>query len=123
MTTTSFDSVWTVGVTRMAVGIGATVAAYMQPVPGQVGWVIKTLPGQTLEIYPSAVGSSILNLNFGTTQTQSALAGFSGQGFLLGGSTGAVENFRINGPAQFYLGNSSGATLFAYVMLLKGQGY
>lgn len=123
MATTSFDSVWTIGVTRMFLPIGATAAVWMAPVAGQVGWMIETLPGQTCEIYPSAVGSSVLNLNFGTTQTQAALAGFSAQGFWIGGATGAIDRFYLPGPALFYLGNSSGVSTQIAVMSLKGQGY
>jgi hypothetical protein len=38
------------------------------------------------------------------------------------GLTAAIPQFAINGPAPFYIGNSSGATIFVKVMSLFGQG-
>ncbi len=126
MAITSFDSVTSFGMTNMAVGIGATVAAWMTPVAGQLGWILEPAAmGGTFELYPAAIGSSAIagiGLGFGTTQTQVALAGFSGQGFYVG-LTAAIPQFVINGPAQFYIGNSSGATIFVKVLSLKGQGF
>lgn len=126
MSVTSFDSVTSFGLTNIAIGIGATVAQWMTPVPGQLGWILAPAAmGGTFEIYPPAIGSSAIagiGLGFGTTQTQAALAGFSGQGFYVG-LTAAIPAFQINGPAQFYIGNSSGATVLVKVLSLKGQGF
>ena len=121
---TSYDLIHSIGVTRMAVGIGATIAAFMNPIAGQRGWILQPLAaGSTFELYPPAIGSSFPNLFFGTTQPQSVLAGFSAQGFWVGGASNAIDRIQINGPAAFYIGNSSGSTVLVQVMYLKGQGY
>ena len=125
MAITSMDSVWSIGATRVQVAIGMTAATYLQPEAGQLGWRLKYISGGTCTILGCAIGSSILGLGFGTTQTQSALAGMSGSGYLLGGplgNTGVIENFDIPGPASFYLA-SAGATSIVAVMVFKGQGY
>lgn len=132
MATTSFDSAFRFGMTNMAVAIGATAAVWMTPAAGQLGWLLSPAAiGGTFELYPAAQGSNSGQSNaigtyplfFGTTQTQAALAGFSGQGFYVGGASGALQaNFPIPGPAQFYIGNSSGATIFVKVLSWFGQG-
>lgn len=125
MATSSYDSVFSFGATIVKVGIGATVATYMQPEPGQIGWMLKYMNGGTCFLLPCAIGSSQIGMGFGTTQTQAALAGMSGAGYLLGsanGNTGVIENLRINGPASFYI-SSAGATSLISVMSFKGQGY
>ena len=133
MAISSSDSVFRFGLTNLIVGIGATVAQWMTPIEGQLGWLLSPAAiGGTFEIYPAAKGSNsgisgaigTYPLWFGTTQTQAALAGFSGQGFYVGGASGAIQvNFPINGPAQFYIGNTSGATIFVKVLSWFGQGY
>lgn len=132
MATTSFDSVYRFGMTNIAIGIGATIAQWMAPTGGQIGWLLAPASiGGTFEIYPAALTSAAGTSNAigtypyanGTTQTQAVLAGFSGQGFYVGGASGALQaNFPIPGPAQFYIGNSSGATVFVKVLSWFGQG-
>lgn len=117
--------VYSFGATQVNVGIGATVATYLQPSAGQIGWMLKYISGGTCVILPCAIGSSQIGLNFNTTHTQAALAGMSGAGYLLGGplgNTGVIENLVIPGPASFYL-SSGGATSIVAVMAFKGQGY
>jgi hypothetical protein len=125
MATTSFDSVFTLGATRIQVPVGATLALYCKPQEGQLGWQLKYLSGGTCEILPTGIGSSGFNLSFATTLSAASLAAFSGGGYLLGavGSTGpGFESLNISGPAAFYL-SSTGATAIIAALLLKGQGY
>lgn len=116
---TSFDSTWSLGATRLQVPTGATLALFIQPQQGQLGWQLKLLSGGTCEILPTGIGSSNLNLNFGTTSSAGTLANQSGQGYML---QPTPEVLKINGPASFYL-SSTGATSVVAALLLKGQGY
>ena len=117
---TSSDGVYSLGATRVAVPIGATAAIYMQPQAGQVGWMLSSSNGCTFELYSTGIGSSLLGLNFNTTLPLGTLAGFSAQGFMIGGTNAAP--FAIPGPACFYMG-SSGGTAVVSVLFMKGQGY
>jgi hypothetical protein len=124
MSTTSFDSVFTVGATRLQVPVGATLALFCQPVQGQLGWYLKYISGGTCEILSTAVGFTN-GTYYGTTQPAGTLAIMSGNGYLLGGIgiTGAIfETVKLMGPAQFYL-SSTGATSIVSLLMLKGQGY
>jgi len=124
MSISSSDSVWTLGATRIQVPIGATLALFCQPQVAQISWLLKWISGGTCEILSTGIGSSNLNLNFGTTVPPATLASQSGQGFLLGpiGSGSDWESIAIPGPAAFYL-SATGATAIVSAMLFKGQGY
>jgi hypothetical protein len=119
MATTSFDSCWSVGATRFQVPTGCTLALFIQPQQGQLGWQLKLLTGGTCEILPTGIGSSILGLNFSTTVPIGNLASLSTQGYML---QPTPEVLKIAGPASFYL-SSTGATSVVAALLFKGQGY
>lgn len=121
----SFDAVWTLGATRIAVPVGATVAIFCQPVAGQVSWLLKYLSGGTCEILPTGIGQTLSpDFNYGTTSPLSTLVSQSGNGYLLGpiGITGTSwESLSIPGPASFYL-SSTGATSIIAALMMKSQG-
>lgn len=118
MATTSFDSIWSVGATRVIVPVGPTLAVFMKPQADQQGWVLNFLSGSA-EILSTGIGSSNLNLNFGTTLAGGSLVAYSGSGYPLSSSNPPLE---IRGPAMFYL-SSLGATSIIACLQLKGQGY
>lgn len=118
MTTTSFDSIWSLGASRIIVPVGPTLAVFMKPVQDQQGWVINFLSG-SCEILSTGIGSSNLGLNFGTTLSGGSLAAYSGSGYPLLNNDPPLQ---INGPAMFYL-SSLGATSIVACLQLKGQGY
>ena len=117
MSTTSFDSVWSFGTTKVIIPVGATLAIFCQPQAGQIGWNLNWVGG-SFELLSAALGSSNLNLFMSTTQPLTTLATISGNGYpILGGSPPQL----INGPASFYL-SSLGATGICSILMLKGQG-
>ena len=118
MSTTSFDSVFTLGATMIKVPVGATAALLITPFAGQVNCLIKYSSGGTCEILPAGLTQIALNLFAPVAQPGQTLLALSGSGYLLG----ANEALSIPGPASFYL-SSTGATSVLYAIFGKGQGY
>lgn len=116
MATTSQDSIWSLGSTRVVVPVGATLAVFMQPFPGQMVTQLKLMVGGTCEILPA--GSTQVNIGFfiGTTQPAATLAALSGSGYMFS----AGEVLSLSGPAMFYL-SSTGATSVLHALFGKGQ--
>ncbi len=110
-----------VNATRFYVGVGATVAQFVDVVPGQIYTTVKYVNGGTLEILPALSGQSLVaaavaggsqtagnyQVSAGTTQSLQQLANLSGTGYLMG----TTEVFTFNGPARFYLSSLSATTL------------
>ena len=126
MATSSYDSAWNLLPLRFYVGVGATVAVFFTPLPGQVSSSIKYMNGGTLEILPASLGisfapgTSTVNGTFfssGSTQSAQALANLSGTGYLMG----TTEVFTIAGPAPFYL-SATGATTLVSTVRSFSQG-
>lgn len=109
----SSNDVFSVAGGRHNIGVGATVAAFFQPIEGQVSWLIKNLSGGTLEIF----GATMTVQGVGTTLPASDLVSLSGTGYLMG----AAETLAIGGPACFYL-SSLGATSVLTVLRGKTAG-
>jgi hypothetical protein len=119
MATTSSDSVWTLGTTKIVIPPGATQAVLISPFAGQLSVTLKYSSGGTLEVLPAGLttlGSPGCFLPI--AQAAATLAALSGMGYLLGGS----EVLSISGPASFYL-SSLNATSIVYAIFTKGQGY
>lgn len=118
MATSSFDSIWSLGSTRLVIGVGSTIALFVQPGPGQVNMTLKYFSGGTLEILNclqpnnSPMGPTLF---VGSTLSQQQLATASGTGYIMGTS----EVLAINGHASFYLSSLSATTI---VMALVGRG-
>lgn len=115
MATTSFDSVWSLGSTRIV--IGTNTGVYIQPFAGQIGVLLKMFSGGTCEILPAALGQSQIGFFQNTTQTAANLSLMSGFGYCFS----ANEVLTIGGPASFYL-SSTGATSILHAIFSKGQG-
>lgn len=99
------------------VPVGATVALFMQPFPGQINSTFKFFSGGTCEILPAGLTQSAIGVYVGTTQPLGTLAAISGSGYCFS----AGEVLTISGPAAFYL-SSTGATSVLHAMFGKGQG-
>lgn len=117
MSISSEDSVWSLGVTRIIVPIGATLAVFISPYAGQINCTLKYLSGGTCEILAAGTTALGTDVTLGTTQTPGVLATQSGFGYLLGAS----EVLSISGPASFYV-SSTGATTILAAIFAKGQG-
>jgi len=117
MATTSFDSVWSLGATRVIVPIGATLAVFMQPQAGQVSTLLKMFSGGTCEILGPAFTQVAFNIFLGTTMAGGTLAALSGSGYCL--STN--ETLSLSGPAYYYL-SSTGATSVLHAIFGKAEG-
>ena len=122
MSTTSADSIWSMGATTLFVPAGTTNALFVQPQQGQIAWYLKWVSGGTCEILPCGFTQPVLNLNIPVAQTVANLNSAAGGGYRLeiGATTGI--DFYLNGPAFFMLG-TKGATASVQALLLKGQGY
>jgi len=118
MTTTSYDSIFSLGATRIIVPVGATVAVFMQPFTGQISALLKMFSGGTCEILPPGLTQTAIGVFQGTTMNGATLAAISGSGYCFTSN----EVMAINGPANFYL-SSTGATSIIHAVFGKGQGY
>lgn len=108
------------------IGVGATLALFVDVLPGQLTTTIKNL-GSTgvLEILPALSGLSLVaggsnlystpNFISGSTQTLAMLAALNGTGYQMG----AAEVLTFNGPCRFYL-SQTGST--NQVCIMKGIG-
>ena len=124
MSSSSSDSIFSLATSRVVVPVGAPLAVFMAPYPGQVGWQVKYYTGGTLEILQSTTGASFISNSYsapyfsaGSTQTPQQLANLSGTGYLIGTS----EALSLTGPASFYL-SSTGATSIAMVIRALSAG-
>lgn len=117
MSTTSMDSVWSLGSTRIMVPVGSTLAVYMSPVPGQINTVLKYSSGGTCEIFPAGLTQTSIGVFLGITLAAATLASLAGTCYAFS----AAEVLTINGPASFYL-SSTGATSILHMLVGKGQG-
>lgn len=120
MSTTSYDSIWSVGATQIVVPVGVTLAVFCTPQQGQQAWQFKCLAGGSCEILPTGIGTSNLNYFFGTTTNGGTLVALSGKGYPLSISA-PPETVALNGPASFYL-SSLGVTSVVAALLFKGAG-
>lgn len=107
---TSFDDIVTVIPSRVNVGVGATIATYMDVVPGQKNITIKYISGGTLEILGVTYGSFGGTFFAGSTLSAQALANANGTGWIV-----QSEILSFDGPCRFYL-SSTGATSIVHVI-------
>lgn len=116
-----------VNTSRTYVGVGGTLALFVDSTPGQIYTTVKYMNGGTLEILPASLGISFapgvstVNQGFflaGSTQSLAMLGTLSGTGYLLG----TTEVFTLNGPARFYLSALSATTLVCITKHL-GAGF
>jgi len=118
MTTTSYDSICSIGSTRITIPVGATLAVFMSPFTGQISQLLKLTAGGTCEVLAPGLTQIASGVFLGTTMAAATLAAISGQGYCL--STNEILS--INGPACFYLSSTS-ATSMIHSIWGKGQGY
>ena len=93
---------------RLHIPVGATLATLMEPIAGQISWVVKYLSGGTLEILGATLPTA------GSTLSAGDLSTLSGTGYLMGTS----EALSIDGPARFYLSSTSATTV---ITVLRGK--
>lgn len=104
----SFDTVYGLGSTRIVVPVGATNALLFTPIVGQNGTLFKYWSGGTLEV---------IGVPAGVTLTAQNLADANGNHYLLGTS----EVLSLDGPARFYL-SSTGSTTVLMALIGKSAG-
>lgn len=109
MATSGSDSIFSVGVTQIAVPVGATVAVFVQ---GQAG--------QNSMLYRNLTGGTLLNLGCGASGTTLTAAQLVSVG-LSGGYVLTTAEYSVDGPANFYLA-APGATQVVCFMFGKTQG-
>ena len=117
----SNDDLYSVLPTRFFVGVGATVAVFLDNFPGQKSLTVKYMNGGTLEILPASVGASFVQgtstigtpFSAGSTQSLAMLAALSGTGYLMGTS----EVLTFDGPTRMYLSATSATTT---VCIIRG---
>src|ERR1700731_232468 len=107
MSTSSSDSITTLGATRIIIAPGSTQALFMDMNALENNYLIKYYSGGTLEIF-GATGQ------MGSTLTAAQLATANQTGYLVGTS----EILSIGGPARFYLSATSATTI---VHMLRGR--
>lgn len=107
MSTSSSDSVHTLGVTRITIAPGSTQAVFIDINALENNFLFKYQSGGTLEIL-GATGS------LGSTLTAGQLATANQTGYLMG----TTEVLSIGGPCRFYLSATSATTL---VHMLRGR--
>jgi hypothetical protein len=118
---------YSLNTTRTFIGVGATLALFVDVQPGQIATTVKYMNGGTLEILPPTLGMSFVpgvsTVNQGiflggSTQSLAMLAALSGTGYLMGSS----EVLSFNGPTRFYL-SALGATTLVCVIRHFGAGF
>lgn len=107
MSTSSYDSIFGLGTTQIAVPPGATLAVLVTAVAGQNSSLFKYGSGGTLYILGVAEGATLT----GTELAQAT------SHYLLGTS----EILSLDGPVRFYMASLS-ATTVVYAMRGKSQG-
>lgn len=101
----------------MLVPVGATLALFIQPIPGQLSVLMKYSSGGTCEILPAGLTQIAHNIFLPRSQAAATLAAISGSGYAF--SSG--EAITVDGPVSFYL-SSTGATSVIHAIFTKGQG-
>lgn len=123
----SSDDIFSVLPSRVAVQPGATLAVFVDIVPGEKSLLIKYLSGGTLEILPASLGASFVPgtstygsyaFTAGSTQTAAMLAVLSGTGYLMGTS----EALTFDGAPRLYL-SSTGATSVVAIIKSLSSGF
>ena len=121
-----FDRLYSVSPSNANILPGATLALFVNVVPGQLYTQIKNV-GNTggLEILPCSSGASLVgggsqlygspNFISGSTQSPAMLAALSGTGYMLA----ANEIVTLQGPVRCYL---SAPSATCTVAILKGLG-
>lgn len=104
----SLDTVYGFGSTRIIVPIGATNALLFNPITGQNGMLLKWFSGGTLEL---------IGVPYGATLTAQNLADANQNHYIMG----TTEILSLNGPARFYL-SATGATVVAMSLAEKSAG-
>lgn len=116
----SSDQIYGLQASRVNVGTGATLAFFLDVVPGQISTVIKYLSGGTLEIIGCTTNAAINDFSKaaqGTTYSAADLASLSGTGYLM--ATNEVLSFA--GPIRCYL-SSTGATTIVHIIKGRSEG-
>lgn len=117
MATSSYDSIFALGSTRIIVPVGSTLALFMQPFAGQISTVLKLTSGGTCEIFPAGQTQIGVGVFLGTTVAAATLSAWAGSGYAFSAS----EVLTISGPVSYYL-SSTGATSILHALFGKGQG-
>lgn len=110
MSTSSDDSVMTLGATRMVIPVGSSLALYVDINATENNLLFKYYSGGTLEIF-GATGP------LGSTLTQAQLTASNQTGYLVGTS----EILSIGGPCRFYL-SATGATCIVHMIRGRSAG-
>ena len=127
----SSDDIFALYPQRYTIGVGATLAQWIDILPAEKSLTVKYLSGGTLEILPALSGASLIaaavagasqGVGFyqptaGTTQTPAMLAALSGTGYLMGTS----EVLTVDGAPRIYL-SATGITTFVTVIRACGAG-
>lgn len=108
MSTSSSDSVFSLGTTLIQLTPGGSFPVFFQSVAGQNGWHIKYQSGGTLFL----IGSQL-----GTTISSAALLGATGHYMF-----GVNEALDIGGPCNFYL-VALGATTLVNALRTFSSGF
>lgn len=108
MSTSSYDSIFSLGTTNIIVPVGATVAVLIEGIAGQNSTLLKYVSGGTL---------SVVGVATGVTLTAAELASAVGNHYVMGTS----EVLSIDGPARFYL-MATGATTTVSAIRGRTQG-
>lgn len=110
MSTSSSDSIFCLGTTRMVAGPGATQAVLVNAsaVPGCNSIIFKYFSGGTAEI---------VGVTTGQTLTAAQMVTLANTGYVMGTS----EVLSLDGPARFYF-FASGSSTACHVIFGKSQG-
>lgn len=108
MATSSADSIFGLGTTRITIGVGSTLAFLLTHVAGQNSTVLKYFSGGTLEV---------IGVADGVTLTAAQLGAANQTGYIMG----TTEVLSIDGPVRCYL-SATAATTVVMALLGKSQG-
>lgn len=103
------NNIYGVSAAVITVGIGASLARLIEPVPGECASVIKYFTGGSLEIIGAPPG---------TTYAGATVTALAGTGYLFG----TAEAMNIDGAGRYYL-IATGATAQCYLLRGLSQGY
>lgn len=100
---------------KVTVAPGATLALLVEPIGGQLSYLLKYASGGSLELIQAPQGMS-----FGgaTTWAGASLAALIGTGYLMG----TTEAVNLDGPVRYYL-MATGATTICYSIRGLSQGF
>lgn len=105
MSTSSYDSIFGIGSTRIIIAPGATNAVYLSPLAGQNTTLLKYFQGGTLQL---------IGVPYGVTLTGAELVSAVNNHYLVGNN----EILSFDGPITCYLQAMAATTT---VMMIRGK--